>query len=47
MQSLQWLCADDFWKPKGRNPVAAAPKKPALIESMLRYSTFHAGHAHV
>jgi hypothetical protein len=25
----EWLKADDFWKPKGGNSVAAAPKKPA------------------
>lgn len=24
----EWLKADDFWKPKGGNSVAAAPKKP-------------------
>ena len=25
----EWIKADDFWKPKGGNSVAAAPKKPA------------------
>ena len=25
----EWLKADEFWKPKGGNAVAAAPKKPA------------------
>ena len=25
----EWLKADDFWKPKGANSLAAAPKKPA------------------
>jgi hypothetical protein len=25
----EWIKADDFWKPKGGNAVAAAPKKPA------------------
>jgi hypothetical protein len=25
----EWLKADEFWKPKGGNSVAAAPKKPA------------------
>jgi hypothetical protein len=25
----EWLKADDFWKPKGGNSVAGAPKKPA------------------
>lgn len=25
----EWLKADDFWKPKGGNSVATAPKKPA------------------
>jgi hypothetical protein len=25
----EWLKADDFWKPKGGNSVAATPKKPA------------------
>ena len=25
----EWIKADDFWKPKGGNAVATAPKKPA------------------
>lgn len=25
----EWIKADEFWKPKSGNPVAAAPKKPA------------------
>jgi hypothetical protein len=28
----EWVKADDFWKPKAGNAIAAAPKKPATAE---------------